>query len=126
MKKKEDVKKKFPIEWSTIIVGALFLIIALAFFILLSSKTSRGFGFTEIIFSVVLAVFISLFLHWIKSITVKNAYLGVIIGIITLIIFDYSIFYRYKGPYTITFVLIASLVVLIYLGIHFFRFKNNK
>ena len=109
-----------------ITISIIFLVIPLTFFFLLSQKTEASFGFIQILFSVVFAIIVTLFLLWLKSFMKNRPYLGLIIGIIILGFSDYGLFFRYKGPYTTTFAIISTLIVLIYLGFYFFKYREQN
>lgn len=131
MPKKEDKSdragKHFIFNYTSLILLIVFLIIPLAFFFLLSTKIpEESFGVAEIAFSIIFAVLATAFLVWTKSLEMKNTYLGTIIGIIALGVLDYALFIRYKGPYTTTFAIISSVIVLIFLGINFVKGLKNK
>ena len=142
MKKEES--KLF--NWTGIILFGTFLLIGIIFYVSLSivksgeNPTSANgvvtlspeevgdfnFGIKEIIFAIVFALLMSGFLLWIKSIIQKNAYLGVIIGLITCVVLIYAFFLRYRGPYSTGFMAIVGLIVLTFLGMNFWKFRNQK
>jgi len=123
----EIVKPRLFPRTSTFILFAVLLVIPLAFYFLLDQQTGAGFGFIEILFSIAVALFSLGFLVWLKFFMKSRPYLGLIIGLIALISLAYSIFLKYKGPYTNTFLIVSSVVVLIYIGIYFIKFrKANK
>ena len=133
MKKQEEEKRTLVQRFgiSTLIIGIIMFIISLSFFLTLSTVVEfapggadTAFGFQEILFSVFFALVVTAFLVWVKSMIEKNAYLGFIIGLLALISFEYSLFFRYSGPYTSVFATIAGVAVLAYLTLHFF--KNRK
>jgi threonine/homoserine/homoserine lactone efflux protein len=66
------------------------------------------------------------FLIWVKSVIEKNAYLGVIIGFITTVILCYAFSLRYRGPYSIMFMTVVGFIVLVFLGVNFWKFKKNE
>ena len=110
------------------------LIVPLAFFYLLSVKTAQlspgensyDFGLEEIIFSIIFAFLAVFFLLWLKSFMKTKPYLGIIVGLIALGGFSYSVFFKFKGPYTTTFVIITALIVLSYLGFYFIKYRNEE
>ena len=117
---------KFYIGLTAIIILVIFLIIPLAFFLLLNSKTGSGFGLKEISFSIVIAIVATLFLLWNKNFMENRPYIGLIIGLVVLVLVEYSLFFRFKGPTTITFAIIIALVVITFLGFFFFKFKKRE
>lgn len=139
----EEVGEKL-FGWSSLILAGIFLIIGVVFYvslgiiksgsviglgngaIALSPEEGKnfGFGFEELIFAIVFGLFMTGFLLWIKSIIVKNAYLGTIIGIVGSIIIGYGFYLRYRGPYSTGFMTATALAVLIYIGMNFFRYKK--
>ena len=141
--KKEEKPRLF--NWTAIILFSAFLLIGIIFYVSLSIVKSGenpvsangvvtlspqdikdfSFGIKEIIFAIVFALLMTGFLFWIKSITRKNAYLGAIIGLITCVILIYAFSIRYRGPYSTGFMIIVSLIVLIFLGINFWKFKGR-
>lgn len=122
--KGERKSQKFSGSLLTILLFAVMLIIPLAFFFLLDQKTGSGFGLVEIFFSLVFAVVTTSFLLWVKSFMMTRPYLGLIIGLVVLIAFEYGLFLRYWGPRTTIFAIIMALVVIVYLGIYFLRFRK--
>lgn len=116
-----DQDDSFRIGASTIILFSILLIISLAFFILLNSKNSTGFGLSEIIKSIIFALASALFYRWAKLLMDKNKYMGIIIGILGMASSVYSILLRFRGVYTTTLTALASITILIYLVYHFWR-----
>ena len=132
---KEEVKQRRLIpSLSTIIITILMLIIPLVFFYLLSVKTAQlspgenpsEFGLEEILFSIIFAFLSVSFLLWLKSFIKIKPYLGLIVGLVALGAFSYSVFFKFKGPYTTTFVILTGLIVLSYLGFCFFKYRNEE
>jgi len=121
---KEKNNKFFSIQ--NIILFIVMLAIPLTFFFFLKSETGSSFGSAELIVSIMLGIFSTLFLIWVKSVIFKNPYLGAIIGVTALAVFEYSLFYKYEGAYTMTFVIVGTLIVLAYLGYYFLKYKNSK
>ncbi len=146
--KRNDLKRRGDDKFfnlSAIVLFGIFLIIGIVFYVSLNivksgdklGSTSRvvtlspdekgknfNFGIEEIIYSVVFALFMSGFLFWAKSIMTKNTFLGIVIGIIGSAIIGYAFYLQYWGPYTAGFMLATGLVVLAYLGMNFFKYKN--
>ena len=131
----KNSKISYKPDISTIILLIIMFIIPITFFYLLSIKTVQlspgeenpySFGFPEILFSIAFAFIATAFLLWVKSFMKTSTYLGLIIGLIVLGLFSYSVFFKFKGPYTTTFVIITSLIVLAYLGIYFFRYRKPE
>jgi len=132
-----------------IILFGIFLLIGIAFFVSLSmvksgvgsgtggvvnagpfsvnlSPTNSEFDFKlgEIIFAIVFAFLMSGFLLWTKSMISKNAYLGTIIGLIGAGIIGYAFSLKYRGLYSTIFMISTGAVVLAYLGMSFYKYKN--
>ena len=132
-----------------IILFGIFLLIGIAFFVSLSmvksgvgsgtggvvnagpfsvnlSPTNSEFDLKlgEIIFAIVFAFLMSGFLLWTKSMISKNAYLGTIIGLIGAGIMGYAFSLRYRGFYSTIFMVATGAVVLVYLGMSFYKYKN--
>ncbi len=120
----EKTKSPLSIGMSTIITGIIFIIIAEAFFYLLSTKAEAVFGVTEIIFGLIVAVTITLFLLWIKFIMRSNRYLGTIIGIAGTGAMVYALSTQFKGAYTNTFIIISAIVSLGYIFMHFWKSQS--
>lgn len=120
MAKKKEMREKHPIfNYDSIILLVIFLAIPIAFFFLLAKNVpDKSFGLAEIGFSIAFSVLVASFLLWTRALSMKNAYLGAIIGLVALGAFEYSLFFKYKGPYTTTFSIITALVVIVYLGIN--------
>ncbi len=118
-----EEKPGFKIGLSTIIVGIVFIIIAEAFFYLLSTKTDAAFGITEIIFGLIVAITITLFLLWTKFIMRSNRYLGTIIGIAGTGAMIYALRTQFKGPNTNVFMIISAITALGYIFMHFWKSK---
>ncbi|MCH7568536.1 MAG: hypothetical protein IIA87_03880 [Nanoarchaeota archaeon] len=126
MEKEENKKYLAIINLSTIILFIIFFIIPIVFFFLLDKKTEAGFGFVQIIFSIIIAFFVTFFLIWVKSFIVNRPYLGTILSLIALGLFEYGLFIKYRGPYTVTFAIIIALIVLIYTGFYFFKYRKSS
>lgn len=101
------------------------LLLPLSFLITLSVKGQGSFGLSEISASLIIGVLSTLMLIWVKSLMFKNAYLGMIIGITALGIFEYSLFFRFSGNYTLSFAVLGSVIVLSFLGYHFIKSRKN-
>ena len=148
--KKEDLargksEEKF-LNLGVIILFSAFLLIGIVFYVSLSivksGEISNGastgnvalgpgegsnfdFGIGEIMFAIAFAALMTGFLLWSKSIIVKNAYLGAIIGILGAVIFGYGFYLQYRGLYSTIFMGITGVVVLAYLGMNFFKYKKE-
>ncbi len=142
MKKEEGKERLFGV--STLILFGTFLIIGIVFYVSLSIIKSEQdisvtngavalspesenfkFGLEETIFALVFGLFMTGFLLWTKSAIKKNAYLGATIGIVSSIMIGYAFYLRYKGPYSTGFMIITSLVILVYIGMNFFRYRKE-
>lgn len=121
--KKEN---KFSDLKLSIALYGIMLIILLAFFILLNKATSSGFGIREIIFSIIAALLATSFLVWDKNFMKNRPYLGLLIGFSTLALVEYGLVFRFRGPFTTTFIVISSLVVALYLLIFFFKYRRQE
>lgn len=141
---KENREKIFGL--SSLILFGIFLVIGIVFYVSLSTVKSGqnigpgngavalspenekdfNFGLQEIIFSVVFGLFMTGFLLWTKAIIIKNLYLGVIIGITGSTIIGYAFYLKYRGPYSTGFMVVASLVILVYIVMNFFRYKRQE
>jgi len=121
----EKSKSSLSIGISTIITGIIFIIIAEVFFYLLSAKTEAVFGVTEIIFGLIVAITITLFLLWTKFLMRSNRYLGTVIGIAGTGAMIYALSTQFKGAYTNTFIIISAIVALGYVFLHFWKSQNK-
>jgi hypothetical protein len=122
---KPEEKKSFSLGISTIILGILFLIICEIFLYLLSTKIEAIFGFTQIIFGILLALVLTLFFSWTNYIMYSNKYLGAIIGIVGTGSSVYALTRKFTGIYTTTFVIIGAIISIGYLLIHFLKIKSE-
>ena len=113
----------FKLGITTAILFSLMLILSVLFFVLLDFKTNSGFGFSEIIFSLILSLFTTSLLIWIKSIMKTNIYLGLWIGLIVLALAEYSLFLKFSGRYTTIFGISSATIIIIYLLKHFYKNK---
>jgi hypothetical protein len=128
-----EERSRFAITLSTVIIGIIFLILPLGFFYLLGSQVSlapglgkdNAFGMAEILFSIIISLIAVSFLVWVRNYMENRPYLGLIIGILGLGIFEYGLFIRYSGPYTNTFAIIVAIIIFVYLGFFFFKFRKN-
>ncbi len=125
--KKEDVPEKgrFRIDFLSVGLFFVLLMIAIVFFYLLNNKTGSGFGIMEIIISLVFAFVVSALLFWSKTMMVSNAYMGAAIGVFVVILLGYGFTFRYAGTYSTIFMIITGAVILVYLGINFFKYKSE-
>ena len=87
-------------------------------------ESDFSFGISEILFSVVFAIFITGFLIWIKSVSIKNVYLGTAIGLIGMAVLGYAFFLRFRGPYSTGFMIVTGLIMLFYLIKNFWKFRK--
>lgn len=117
-----EVKSKF--ELTTIILATSFLVISISFFYLLSVKADTGFGFAQIIFSIIVTIFATLLFRWLKFFMTKSPYLGLIIGFIILGSAIYSLRLKFQGTYTNIFSIIISVIVLAYLFFSLYEAKT--
>ncbi len=118
-----EEKKRFSLSLSTIILGILFLVICEMFLYVLSTKTDNSFGLSEIIFGILIALLLTLFFSWIKSIMQTNKYLGIIIGITGTGFTVYMLTRKFAGPYTTTFIILGTISSIGYLLINFMKSK---
>lgn len=145
-KKVEEINEKVIGKGAAILFGA-FLVIGIMFYATLSvvksgeniggasgsvtlspeDKRSFNFGIEEALFALVFAFLITGFLLWVKSMILKNPYLGAGIGIIGIGIMGYGFSLRYWGPYSIVFMIVSGAVAITYLGANFFKYiKKDK
>lgn len=126
-KKIKDSKKKI-VNLESCILFFIFLAIAIVFYITLRNVKPAvvEFGIVQIIFSVIFAFFVTAILIWVKNITETNPYLGVACGIITVVLLEYGFYLRYRGFYSRMFMIFAGIVVLIYLGKNFFKYRKSS
>ena len=141
--KKEEGKERL-LSISTLILFGTFLLIGIVFYVSLSIVKSGQdigvtngavalspgsenfkFGLEETIFALVFGLFITGFLLWIKSAIKKNIYLGATMGIIGSIMIGYAFYLKYKGSYSTGFMVVTSLVILVYIGMNFFRYRKE-
>lgn len=146
MKKEEKQNEKKILNKTGVLLFGIFLLIGISFFILLSVVKSGNSGGTggvvngetglspensefdfrlgEVIFAIIFAFLMSGFLLWTKSMISKNAYLGVIIGLVGAGIIGYAFSLRYRGFYSTLFMVVTGAVILGYLGMSFYKYKN--
>jgi hypothetical protein len=130
---KEEGVSRFKPDLSTIIITIIMLIITLSFFYLLGTQVSLSpglgddgkFGAGEIVFALISASVAVALLIWIKNFMANRPYLGAIIGILALAAYEYVLFQRYTGPYTTTYAIIITIVVLAYLGYFFIKYRKT-
>lgn len=132
------------LDMSVIILFVVFLVIGIVFYVSLSiikggdsrngtggavltggEKGKFGFGIEEILFPLVFAFFMAGFLLWTKSISIRNTYLGSCIGLLGLGMLSYAFYLRYRGPYSSGFMIVTGLVVVVYLGMNFFKYRKG-
>ena len=141
---KEESKERL-FGKSIFILFGIFLMIGIVFYVSLSvvksgnnvggasggvtlspdEKKDFNLGIGDIVFSIVFALFMTGFLLWVKSLIVKNAYLGSVIGLVGSVILGYAFYLRYRGPYSIGFMIVTAGVILVYVGMNFWRFRNE-
>ena len=148
MKKKvdgnEEINEKL-FGWNVVILFGIFLIIGIVFYVSLSivknggnlGSTSGGVTLSpdekkdfslnvkEILFAFAFAALMTGFLMWINSLMMKNPYMGFGAGIIEAGIIEYGFSLNYKGFYSTIFMIIGGLIVLIFLGNSFIKYKNE-
>lgn len=110
----ESSDKKQVLDFTTGVAGIILLILSEAFFYLLSSKTGVSFGLKQMLFALILAIVITLFLLWIRWIMFSNKYMGVFISIVATAGMYYGLTRKYQGVYTTTFGIIGAILILGY------------
>lgn len=111
-----------------LILFGIFLVIAVAFFVLLANKKPdiAKFGLSEIFYSLIFAFLMTSFLLWTKSMSIKQAHLGFGTGIAGLIILEYGFWLsKFKGPYSTAFMSLGGIIVLGYLAWNFWKFRKE-
>ena len=119
-----DQDQRFTLDYLTIFLVILLILTSELFLYFLSVKTQVSFGFKEIVFGLVSAMSMSLFLIWVRFILVSNKYLGIIIEILGIVAIAYALTKKYQGIYTTTFILIGIVIALTYTI--FYLLKSNK
>jgi len=109
-----------------LILFVTFMVISLVFFVLKNSVVGAGFGYVEVLFSIAFGVFITGFLLWCRSVILRNPYLGLIIGIAGIIAMIYGFRLKYTGSYSIGFLVLTSLIGIVYLGFNFLKYKDKE
>ncbi len=125
--KREDIAVKFhKYEWLALLL--IFLFVGLLFFILMNVKKPdiADFGISEILFSIAFAVFMTGFLLWAKAVSLSNPYLGFVIGLVGTGVLAYAFSLKYRGFYSTIFIIVTGLIVLVYLGINFFKYRKDE
>ena len=107
-------ESKQVLNFSTIVAGIILLILSETFFYLLSEKTGATFGLTQIIFALILAIVLTLFLLWIRWIMFSDKYTGIFISIVATAGMYYGLTRKYQGAYTTTFGIIGAILILSY------------
>jgi hypothetical protein len=128
MAKKREVTEEstFKIGISTIIIGCLYLLLVQLFFFLLASQTQAvEYDANTIVFGLVVATVITAFLGWIHYMLSINRHLALVIGLMGIGIVIYSIFGRFKGPYTITFISVGAIVAFAYIIYHYSKSEKE-
>ncbi len=123
MKKEADNKNRLC-SFLTIAIFLIFLVIPLVFFYALNLEQNTGFGLKEISSSVAIALLVTAFLVWMKNLLRKNSYLGLASSLFALAILTYSFWTQYRGPKTAMFLLIFSVVYLVYIGYCFLHYRK--
>ena len=124
----KEIIGKNPIISKTIVLVLFvtFAVISLVFFVLKNSVVGAGFGYVEILFSLAFGAFITGFLLWCRSVILRNPYLGLIIGIAGIIAMIYGFRLKYTGSYSIGFLVLTSLIGIVYLGFNFLKYKDKE
>ena len=127
MKKEDEISnfKEKPFGKKEKLLMVIFVLIGIVFFVLLNIVTESGFGLVEILFSIVFGLVVTGILVWTKSISSKNAYLGIGIGLIVMFILGYSFYLNFKGPYSLGFMILTGLIIGSYLIMNFLKFRNQ-
>ncbi len=118
-----------------IFVGAVFFIVAITFFVMLSAASASqagpgepnqySFGFTSVLFALIIGVLAGTFLVWLKGFIKTRPYLGLIIGMIVIASVISSFKYRFEGPYTTLFQILIGLLSGGYIVFYFIKFFKN-
>ena len=126
--KKRDKEGSEPrkIDFWALMLFVILLLIAIVFLVMLGSFTGEGFGFFEILYAVVFAVFVTALLVWCKSIMLRNPYLGASMGVLSVIALGYGFSTQFVGPKSIAFMIITTIIILVYLGFYFFKYKDKE
>ncbi|MBS3083310.1 hypothetical protein J4423_00745 [Candidatus Pacearchaeota archaeon] len=121
----EDSDTNQILTFPTILVGVILIILSEAFFYLLSSKTGSPFGLTQMVFALMLAIVITLFLLWIRWIMFSDKYMGLFISLVGTVAMYYALTRKYQGTYTTIFAIIGAILILGYTVIQFVQ-ANKK
>lgn len=117
----DEDEPRSTINFSLSIIGIVFLILTQTFLYLLSEKTSSHFGLKQIVFGLIIAIVITLFLAWVRWIMFSNKYAGIFISILAIMAMFYALTRKYSGPYTLTFGIIGAILILCYIIIQFVK-----
>lgn len=123
--KKEKQQNRFKNFLIPTIFSAVILFLSIAFFYLLSEKTTKTFGTGAIIYSLLFALLLFLIFVWLQSLFVKNKYLALGVSLLLLFALVRSILYKFKGPYTTIFLIIGGIVFLAWMILTFLLTKKN-
>lgn len=121
----ESSDQKRVLNFTTIVTGIILFILSESFFYLLGSKTGAPFGLTQIMFALVLAIVLTLFLLWIRWIMFSDKYMGIFISIVATAGMYYGLTRKYQGAYTTTFAIIGVVLILGYTIMQFVQ-ANKK
>jgi cation transport ATPase len=129
--KKEKVEKRIaqeplPQRHFPVLTIALFIVylgLTLAFLFFLDAQKATGFGFMEIIASVIIAFVLSMIFSWCKSLERNNPYLGFLISIVVLALFFYGMSIYYKGIYTMSFLATGAVITLVYMAYYLIKYR---
>jgi len=106
-----EIKSKDKLVW---FIGAGFIILSELFLYLSSQKTGSEFGIVQILFGILTAAVITLFLFWLRYLMASNRYSAIIIFLLVLGAVWYGITRRYQGVYTTIFLSVGGILALAY------------
>ena len=125
MKKEVREKKHNVFSLINIIFFVLMLAISIIFYYSLDKVLGKGFGFKEIGVALLFAIVVSSIFFFIRALMINNAYLAVGVGLLAIAGLAYGFSLRYAGNNSTVFMLIGIALMIIYLGINFWKFKSQ-
>lgn len=116
-----DPDLRFTLDYLTIFLVISLILISELFLYFLSVKIDTSFGLKEVVFGLVSAISMALFLIWTRFIMESNKHLGGLIGVAGIISVAYALTKKYQGIYTTTFISIGILISLGYTIYYFVK-----
>ncbi len=122
---KEEEAREPLIQFSTLIVFGAYAILVCAFLFFLNDTLGLPFNVIAFVIGLIIALVITGFLMVVRSVMRSNAWEGLAVGLVTIIVVVAALLVKFRGMYTYIFATVGSLIAVIYIGYYFKKSSTN-